>query len=231
MSGLNRTVSCLLSCECMRVGALAFTITFLSAALAGAQTSVGGAAGISSQAAGDNDLPYLGRPFGGTALGVLATIDHGWTRHLTFGGEVSTASAITGEQSQRAAGATRAFESRHVDTVFSATLKFVVPIGGRVRAAAVGGGGGAYRRTAREGTTASLLPPAARSPFSETVSNFVLAYSIGADVTVTLTDRLAVLVASRLHQLHDDDRLDDGVVARGVSSTIYRAAVGAVWKF
>jgi hypothetical protein len=40
-----------------------------------------------------------------------------------------------------------------------------------------------------------------------------------------------VLVAGRLHQLHDDDRLDDGVVARGVSSTIYRAAVGAVWKF
>jgi hypothetical protein len=216
----------------MRVGPLLLAITIVSiAAAAEAQTSVGGAVGISSQAAGENDLPYLGRPFGGTALGVIGTIDHAWTRHFSVGGEVSTAGAISGEQSQRAGNATNAFTSRHVDTVFSGTVKFGGSLGSAVRAAAVGGAGAAYRRTAREGTTASIFPPASRAPFSETVSNVVFAYTIGADVAFSITDRLGILVAGRLHQLQDDDRLETGVVARGVSSRIYRAALGVQWKF
>src|SRR5262245_46569322 len=216
----------------MRLGPLLLALTIvLVADAAGAQTRVGGAVGVSSQAAGDSDLPYLGRGFGGTAVGVVATVDHDWTRQLTIGGEVSTAGEISGDQSQRASGATNAFVSHHRDTVFTATAKFGGGIGGGLRAAAVGGVGGAYRHTAREGTTASLQPPATRVPFSETVSDFVLAFTIGADVTFTISDRMAILVVGRLHQLRDDDRLADGVVARGVSSRIYRAGVGAQWKF
>ena len=102
-----------------------------------------------------------------------------------------------------------------LDTVFTGTAKFAVPLGDHVRASAVGGAGGAYRRTAREGTTASLLPPASRAPFTDTVSNFVFAWSLGADVTVRISERLALFVAGRRHQLRDDDR--DGCVARHVA--------------
>ena len=197
---------------------------------ADAQT-VGAALGVSNQAAGASDLPYLGRGFGGTALAVIATVDRDFRRHLTIGAEVSTATAITGEQSQRTSGATNAFESRHVDTVISGTAKFFVPIGGRLRVGGVGGVGGALRRTSREGTTASLFPPASRSPFAETVSNFVFASTFGADVTFRITDRLSILALGRVHKLRDDDRLDDGVVRRGVSSTVYRAGAGGQWRF
>ena len=198
---------------------------------AAAQTVVGGSVGVSHQAAGASDLPYLGRGFGGTALSALATIDRDVRRHLSVGGEVSTAAAITGDQSQRASGATNAFESRHRDTVFSATAKVFAPVGARLRVAAAGGAGAAWRRTSREGTTASLFPPASRSPFSETLSNFVFAYTFGADVTVRLAGRVSLLALGRIHKLRDDDREADGVVRRGVSSTVYRAAVGAQWHF
>lgn len=206
-------------------------IALFAARGAGAQTIVGGAVGVSHQAAGASDLPSLGRGFGGTAVAVIATIDRDVRRHLSVGGEVSAAAAITGEQSQRAAAATNAFESRHRDTVFSATAKAFAPIGGRLRVAASGGAGAAWRRTSREGTTASLFPPASRSPFSDTLSNFVFAYSFGADVTFRLAGRVSVLALGRVHKLRDDDRQDDGVVRRGVSSTVYRAAVGAQWHF
>jgi hypothetical protein len=195
-----------------------------------AQTSVGGTVGVSTQAEGDNDLPALGLPFGGTSVSAIATIDRAWTRHFALGGEVSTATAISGDQSQRTGSSSNAFVSRHRDTVFSAMVKFGVPIG-RLRAAAAGGAGTAYRRTSREGTTASLLPPASRAPFTETVSNFVFEYTVGADVTCRVTDRIDILFVGRVHKLHDDDRLDTGVVRRGVSSTVYRAGAGALWRF
>ena len=215
----------------VRLVAFGTLIAVFAARGAMAQTAVGGAVGVSNQAAGASDLPYLGRGFGGTAFAVLATIDRDVRRHLSIGGEVSTAAAITGDQSQRAAAATNAFESRHRDTVFSGTAKVFVPVGDRLRVAAAGGAGAAWRRTARDGTTASLFPPASRSPFSETLSNFVFAYTFGADVTFRLAGRVSILALGRIHKLRDDDLQDDGVVRRGVSSTVYRAAVGAQWHF
>ena len=214
----------------LRLVVVATIVIVVAVPGADAQT-IGGAVGVSHQAAGDSDLPYLGRGFGGTALAVIGTIDHDFKRHLTIGAEVSTATAITGDQSQRTSGATNAFESRHSDTIFSATVKFVAPAEARLRFAGVGGVGGAWRRTAREGTTASLFPPASRSPFSETLSTFVFAYTFGADVTFRITERLSILALGRVHKLRDDDRLDDGVVRRGVSSTVYRAGAGAQWRF
>jgi hypothetical protein len=217
----------------MRGARLLFsTLIVVFAARGGAaQTVVGGTVGVSTQATGASDLPYLGRGFGGTALAAVGTFDRAFKRHLMLGAEVSTAAAITGDQSQRTNGATNAFESRHRDTVFSATAKFVVPDEGRVRFAGVAGAGTAWRRTSREGTTSSLFPPASRTPFSETLSNFVFAYTFGADVTLHLTGRLSILVLGRVHKLRDDDLQDDGVVRRGVSSTVYRAAAGAQWHF
>jgi hypothetical protein len=215
----------------MHIAWLIFAAMVMVAAARGAAAqTVGGAVGVSDQAAGASDLPYLGRGFGGSAVAAIATYDRDFRRRLTLGGEVSTAGAISGEQSQRSGTATNAFVSRHRDTVISATAKFAVPIG-RLRAAAVGGAGGAYRRTSREGTTASIFPPASRSPFSDTLSTFVLSYTVGADVTFRITQRLSVLAVGRRHQLRDDDRLADGVVRRGVSSTIYRAGIGAQWRF
>ena len=211
-------------------------VVFATAVIAGAAPgadaqTVGAAVGVSNQAAGDSDLPYLGRGFGGTALGAVGMFDHDFKRHLTIGAEVSTAAAITGDQSQRTTGATNAFESRHIDTVFSGTVKFFVPAEGRVRVGGVAGAGGAWRRTSREGTTASLFPPASRTPFSETLSSFVFAYTFGADVTFRITEHLSILALGRIHKLRDDDRLDDGVVRRGVSSTVYRAGAGGQWRF
>ena len=215
----------------VRLVVLGTLIVIFAALGADAQTVVGGAVGVSNQAAGASDLPYLGRGFGGTAFAAVATIDRDVRRHLSIGGEVSTAAAIAGDQSQRTAGATNAFESRHRDTVFSATAKVFAPIGNRLRVAAAGGAGTAWRRTSREGTTASLFPPASRSPFSETLSNFVFAYTVGADVTFRLAGRVSILALGRIHKLRDDDLQDDGVVRRGVSSTVYRAAIGAQWHF
>src|SRR5262249_55229959 len=177
---------------------LAIAIVVVASA-AGAQTSVGGIVGVSNQPTGDSDLPYLGRGFGGTAVGVIAAIDHDWKRHLAIGGEVSTAGAISGDQSQRASGASDAFGRHHRGTVFSATAKLGVGIGGGIRLAAVGGGGGAYRHTAREGTTSSLLPPASRAPFSETVSDFVFAYTFGADVSFDISKHIGILAVGRVH--------------------------------
>jgi hypothetical protein len=48
---------------------------------------------------------------------------------------------------------------------------------------------------------------------------------------VRLGDRAGVVVAGRLHYLLDDDRQDDGVVERGVSSIIFRVGAGLYVRF
>ena len=59
----------------------------------------------------------------------------------------------------------------------------------------------------------------------------MFAYTFGADVTFRISQRVSILALGRVHKLHDDDRLDDGVVRRGVSSTVYRAGAGGQWRF
>jgi hypothetical protein len=114
--------------------------------------------------------------------------------------------------------------------VFSAMLKRGLSFG-RLSVTGAAGGGGAYRRTSREGTTASIQPPSSRQAFSETVSNFVLEYTLGADVSMRITPRISALAIARRHQLRDDDRESNGAARRGVSSTVYRAGVGVQWRF
>jgi opacity protein-like surface antigen len=196
-----------------------------------AQTVVGGAFGVSKQTEGASDIPYLGPPIGGNTTSALGLIDFRFRRNTTIGIEASTSGAISGNQTQRAGTASNAFESRHRDSVFSGTFKFGRSFGSRVRAAAVAGGGLAWRRTARSGTTQSVFPPSSRQPFNDTVSDFVLAYSLGGDVGVRLTDRLGVIAIGRWHRLRDDDLASGGVVKRGISSTIVRFGAGATFRF
>lgn len=215
----------------MRVTVLAAALAMVIAHDAVAQTTVGVAVGGSRQEAGASDIPYLGPPFGGTAVGIVGLIDRHLAGNTTVGGEVSAAGAISGDQSQRTASATNTFTSRHRDTLFSGVFKIGTPLDGRIHAAFAVGGGLAYRRTARDGTTAPLVPPSVRSSYSAVVSDFVPALSLGGDVDVRVTARLRILALARWHRLRDDDLDANGVVKRGVSSTIFRAGAGAAWRF
>jgi hypothetical protein len=195
------------------------------------QTTIGVAAGVSRQAAGASDIPFLGAPFGGTSGALIAMVDFRLAGLVTLGGEGSIATAISGDQSQRTSTATNAFTSRHSDSIFSGVLKIGTPLDRRLHAAFAAGAGAAYRRTAREGTTASLFPPTSRLPFSDTVSDAVFAYSLGGDVDFGVTPRIRILGVVRWHRLLDDDRAANGVVKRGVASTIFRAGAGATIRF
>ena len=207
------------------------SVLCLAARDARGQTTIGVAAGASRQAAGASDIPYLGPPFGGTSAEVIGMIDFRLARNMTLGGEGSLATGITGNQSQRASTTTNAFTSRHSDSVFSGVLKIGTPIDGRLHAAFAVGGGAALRRTKREGTTASIFPPSARLPYSDTISDVVFAYSLGGDVDVRITPRIRILGVVRWHRLLDNDRADNGVVKRGVASTIVRAGAGVKIRF
>jgi len=215
----------------MRSAALIAVFVVAAAVDARAQVSVGVAAGGSRQEAGASDLPYLGPAYGGTAVALVGMVDFALSRWTSAGGEGSVAGTISGDQSQRTSSTTNAFTSRHRDSVFSGVFKIGTPADNRVHVAAAVGGGFAARRTAREGTSAPLFPPSARSPFTDIVSNVVFAYSLGGDVDVRATNRLRVIAVARWHRLRDDDKTDQGVTKRGVSSTIFRAGVGAAWRF
>src|SRR5262245_11071505 len=214
----------------MRIAIGVAVLMLVCAADSRAQTVVGGAVGVSKQDEGASDIPYLGPPIGGKTASALGFIDFRFTRNTTIGAEASVPGAIVGDQTQRAGTASNRFESRHRDSLFSGTFKYGRSFG-RVRAAAVAGGGLAWRRTAREGTTQSVFPPASRQAFNDTVSDFVFAYSLGGDVSVHLTDRLGVIAIGRWHRLRDDDKASDGVVKRGISSTIVRFGAGATFQF
>lgn len=116
---------------------------------------------------GASDLPYLGPPFGGTSTAVLGMVDVAIASHVTVGGEMSLASAITGMQSQRASGGTNAFVSDHRDSVFSGTLKVGMPLSAPIRAAFVIGGGLAH--VERHGSALSVQT-GLRSPSIPSVS-------------------------------------------------------------
>jgi hypothetical protein len=205
-------------------------------AQAQAQTTIAVAAGASRQEAGANDLPYLGLPFGGTTAAIVGLIDFPVSGADTFpsaswGIEASIPGAQSGDQSQRTSSATYQFTSRHRDSMFSGVFKIGTPLHSRIHAAFAAGGGAAYRRTAREGTSAPLVPPSTRSDYSAVVSDYVLAWEIGGDLDVRLTERLRILALARWHRLRDDDRDGSGIVVRGVSSHVFRAGVGAAWRF
>jgi len=188
--------------------------------------AVGGAVGASFQEEGESDSPYLGPGFGGTTPALVVFVDGLISSRFTVGGELSWARDISGEQSQRVPGGNNLFVSDHHDTVMSVTAKFNSPRDPAVHAAVVGGAGVARRHTHRVGQLFRNSPPFAGPAFEETVTSFVPALTGGVDTVVRLGGHVGVVIAGRLHYLLDDDRQDDGVVERGVSSLIFRFGAG-----
>lgn len=206
-------------------------IGFFSASV-DAQVSVGAALGQSHQAEGKSDSPYLGPGFGGSSLAGIGMVDVAIGSRVSVGGEVSLAADISGTQNQRAPGGNNHFVSDHRDTVFSGLVKVGTPSSQRVRAVAVVGGGIAQRRTERTGTFArDFFPAPPTTPFQETLTDYVWAFTAGVDIAVGLTDHVALLGVGRFHQLKDNDLQPDGVVHRGVSSTIFRYCGGLQVRF
>lgn len=200
-------------------------------ASAEAQVAVGAAFGLSTQAAGDNDRPYLGPGFGGSNVGSVIFLDVDMGRTASLGGEFSTARNISGSQTQRVPGGNNTLLSEHHDIVVSAVVKLKTRTANRFHVAAVGGLGFARRQTERTGTFRPNVPPFVIRPVTETLSDTVLAATGGLDGVLAISERVGILALARVHYLADNDRLPDGVVHRGVSSLILRYGIGARVRF
>jgi hypothetical protein len=187
--------------------------------------------GLSSQAKGDSDLPYLGPPFGGTSVGGMLFVDVDVSARLTVGGEVSLGSELKGSQQQRASGGTNLLRSRHHDTILSGTLKVTTINAGPARVAAVAGVGLGWRHTIREGSFRSDRPPFSTTPVEQTLSDAVFTTTFGFDGVLAVSPRTALVWTGRFHLLNDDDREPSGVVLRGVSSRVFRFGGGGQFKF
>jgi hypothetical protein len=198
---------------------------------ADAQIAVGAGVGQSTQEAGASDGPYLGPGFGGTSVASVIFVDAALKPTISLGGEVSLAGDITGSQFERVPGGSNALVSQHHDTVFSGVVKLRTPPSNRFQVAASGGLGLARRETNRVGTFVHSTPPFAPTPVVENLSDTVFAITGGLEVIIPIGSRLGILALVRAHYLADDDRMRDGVVHRGVSSQIYRYAIGAQVRF
>jgi hypothetical protein len=214
----------------MRLAAF-FGAILAAASPAASQTFVGAAVGASMQGEGASDQPYLGPPFGGTSGAIVAMVEFAPARNVAFGGEVSLARAISGMQSQRASGGINTFVSEHRDSVFSGTFKVGTPFPAPVRVAFVLGAGVAERHTARTGAFDTQFGLRPSTLFSETLTDWVLALTVGADLGALLTRHVGLLGIARVHRLKDDDRRPDGVVNRGVSPAIVRLGGGVQLRF
>ena len=200
-------------------------------ASAEAQVGVGAAFGMSHQAAGESDRPYLGPGFGGSNVGFVMVLDVDMGRTTSVGGEFSTAGDISGSQEERVSGGSNTLLSKHHDMVVTAVVKLKTPTTNRFHVATVGGLGFARRQTERTGTFRPNFPPFVISPVTETLSDTVLAVTGGVDAVLAFSERVGLLALARVHYLADDDQLPDGVVHRGVSSLILRYGIGARVRF
>ena len=210
-------------------------VVFLCATVAAngasAQTFVGVAVGASTQGEGASDPPYLGPPFGGTSGAIVVMVDRAPARNVAWGGEVSLAGTISGMQSQRASGGNNVFVSDHRDTVFSGTVKVGTPFDAPAHLALALGGGVAQRHTSRTGAFGPEFGLRPSTPFNETLTDWVLALTVGADLSALLARHICVVGVARVHRLEDNDREPDGVVKRGVSSAIVRIGGGVQMRF
>src|SRR5882762_5238291 len=194
-----------------------------------AQIAVGITAGPSTHQAGDNDLPNLGQGFGGTTVGGVAFIDAAFSKRLSFGGEVSLDAAINGRQ--RTSAGTGNLQSSHHDTIFSGVVKVKAAQPFRAEIDALVGLGVAWRHTIRSGTLRSDSAPFTTTSVNQTLSNAVLAATLGVDGVIDISPRTALVFTGRLHLLRDDDRDPSGVVRRGVGSAIFRLGGGGLIRF
>jgi hypothetical protein len=228
----KRLLRCLPSHGLQFVAAL-LIVCWSEVALAAADSwiTVGAAVGLSTQAAGDSDRPYLGPGFGGTSLSSIIFVDAALNSAISVGGEVSLAADITGSQDERVSGGSNALLSQHHDTIFSAVFKVNIPASNQFHLAAGGGIGLAGRETNRTGTFRPNVPPFLLTPVAENLSDTVLALTGCVDGVIAIRNRIGILGLVRVHYLADNDRGPGGVVHRGVSSLIVRYGVGAQIRF
>jgi len=195
------------------------------------QTAIGVTVGLSSQNPGDSDRPYLGPGFGGSAVGAIAFADRVTSRRTDVGGEASVSGDIEARQQQRTSTGANDFRTRHRDAVFSAILKYRLVGIERAYVNGAVGGGVAWRHTVRDGTGRANSPPFDVSTVHQTLSNGVFAATLGLDGVVMIGLRTGFVFSGRVHLLADRDREPDGVVRRGVASTLVRVGGGARFAF
>ena len=168
-----------------------------------AQPLVGATVGISTQGAGDSDMPYLGPPFGGTSLTSIVMLDVPVGRTVSVGGEASLASSISGEQSARVAEGSAQFVSSHRDTIVSANVKSdPSPAAFGRRRSAVSAPRGVIPRAPASSADSSRRHPAPRR-IPRHSNTWVPAITGGGDVAVHVAERVAILATGRLHFLVD----------------------------
>jgi hypothetical protein len=175
------------------------------------------------QGAGKSDCPYLCDPFGGAAWGLTVGAGVSISEHLAVGAELSRSDTLSGSQSIRTGFlGSVSFHTVHRDTIGSVVLRFSpTAADDPVALMFVVGGGFAFRQTTR--TNASLG--------EEQLNDTVPAALGGVDMPIRVGRRIAVVPFARGHFLSDNDRTDDGVVKRGVSSFIFRAGATIEVRF
>jgi len=203
----------------------------ISPRAANAQIAVGITVGPSVQPNGDSDAPRLRPGLGGTTIGGVTFLDAALGNHLSLGGEVSLGTDLKGGQIRSTSTALTGLSTRHRDTVFSGVLKVKMARALKAQIDGIVGVGASWRHTVRYGTFRSLVVPFTSAPVNETLSNAVLATTVGVDTMLNVSPRTAMLFTLRLHLLNDDDRDPSGFVRRGVESSILRFGGGALIRF
>lgn len=192
---------------------------------------VGAAVGGSSQSPGKSDRPYLGPGFGGTTESAVIFGDAVLRSVFSVGGEASPAGNLSGEQVERVPGGANQLSSTHRDSIFSGVVKARWSPVSRIQIAGGGGAGLAHRHTVRTGNFVRDFPAGLAGPVAETLTDNVLALTGLVDATVLLNGRFGIAALFRVYKLHDEDRLPDGVVKRGVSSVVVRYGAGGLVRF
>jgi len=200
----------------------AYLICMTMATSAAAQIAIGATAGVSSQS---------GAGLSGSALGGVLFLDRGVSGRVTVGGETSLANEIGGRHKQFFPDGEINFQTQHHDTLFSGVVKARAVDWQRLHIGPTLGLGAAWRHTTREGAFRQYANPMSSQIVTETLSDVVLAATVGFDASITFGPRAALVWTGRMHFLNDDDRDEHGEVRRGVASNIFRFGGGARLAF
>jgi hypothetical protein len=199
-----------------------YLICMSVASSAAAQVAIGGTAGVSAQS---------GSGLSGSALGGVFFLDRGISGRLTVGGEASLADEISGRDRQFFPDGDITFDTQHHDSRFSGIVKARAVDWQRLHIGPALGLGAAWRHTSRQGVFRQYANPSNSQLVRETLSDVVLAATVGFDASITFGPRAALVWTGRMHFLHDDDRDEHGDVRRGVASNVFRFGGGARLAF
>src|SRR5262245_65590779 len=154
----------------------AYLICMSVASCAAAQVAVGGTAGLSAQS---------GTGLSGSSLGGVFFLDRGMSDRLTVGGEASLADEISGRHRQFFQDGAITFDTQHHDSLFSGIVKARAVDWQRLHFGPALGLGAAWRHTSRQGVFRQYANPSSGEFVRETLSDVVLAATVGFDASVT----------------------------------------------